>query len=84
MEKLPPSVRELFWEGLREEPDPGRHADYIAIRVLERGDERAFRWLIDRYGADRVREVIASGRIREGQARFWRAVLGDARELHPV
>lgn len=31
MAELPAHVRELFWEGLAEEPDPERHADYIAI-----------------------------------------------------
>ena len=35
MEQVPAFVRELFWEELREEPDPDRHPDYIAIRILE-------------------------------------------------
>ena len=78
METLPEYVRELFWEGLREEPDPERHADYIAIRVLESGDERSYRWLVERYGKERLRGVVSSGRLRPQQERFWRGVLGDA------
>ncbi len=39
MERLPSFVRELFWEGLAEDLGPERHADYIAIRVLETGGE---------------------------------------------
>jgi hypothetical protein len=81
MEGLPDYVRELFWEGLAEEPDPGLHADYIAIRVLEVGDERAVRWLLDRFGADRVRTVVDSGRIRAQHERFWRDVLRPPRRV---
>lgn len=79
MEQLPESVRELFWEGLDEDLDPDLHAEYIAIRVLERGDEPAVRWLLQRYGRDRVAAVIESGRLRPRQAEFWRRVLVDAR-----
>lgn len=78
METLPAYVRALFWEGLAEEPDPARHADYIAIRVLEAGDERAYGWLLSRYGLDRLREVAESGRLRPAHTRFWGAVLGRA------
>ncbi len=78
VKRLPPDVRELFWEGLAEEPDPEAHADYIAIRVLEVGNERAVRWLLGRYGRDRLRAVVESGRLRPRQAEFWRAALADA------
>lgn len=75
MEQLPSHVRELFWEGLRDDPDPARHADYIAIRVLERGDEPAYRWLVERFGQEKVRDVVASGRLRRHHERFWQEVL---------
>jgi len=78
MERLPPFVRELFWEGLAEAPDPARHADYIAIRVLETGGEPAVRRLLERYGRERLRALVASGRLRGDQARFWDTVLADA------
>ena len=83
MDQLPPYVRELFWEGLRDDPDPARHADYIAIRVLEYGDERAYRWLVERFGRERIRGVVASGRLRPHHERFWRDVLVDARRVRP-
>jgi len=78
MERLPPFVGELFWEGLAEEPDPGRHAEYIAIRVLETGGEPAVRWLLERYGRERLRALVESGRVRGAHARFWEIVLADA------
>ena len=78
---IPSYVRELFWEELREEPDPDRHRDYIAIRVLESGDEPAYRWLVKRMGRQCLREVVASGRLRPHHERFWQAVLGDARRV---
>ena len=81
MEQLPPYVRELFWEGLHDDPDPDRHADYIVIRVLEHGDEPAYRWLIERFGQETIRDVVASGRLRPHHERFWRDVLVDARGL---
>lgn len=81
MARLPDEVRELFWEGLREEPDPDRHAEYIGVRVLEHGEEPAYRWLVERYGPEWVADVAASGRLRPEQERFWRDVLGDARRM---
>ena len=81
MERLPSFVRELFWEDLQQAPDPERHADYIGVRVLEAGDERAVRWLLDRYGRERLHSLATSGRLRPSQERFWREVLGDGRAL---
>lgn len=75
---LPPDVRALFWEQLAEEPSLDRHGDYVAIRVLERGDEAAVSWLLDRLGSERVLAVVRSGRVRSSHARFWRTVLEDA------
>jgi hypothetical protein len=80
MEQLPAYVRELCWEELREEPDPHRHSDYIAIRVLESGGEPAYRWLVERMGQEKIRDVIGSGRLRPHHERFWRDVL-DARRV---
>ena len=74
---LPAHVRALFWEGLTEEPDPERHGGYIAIRVLEAGYEDDVRWLFERYGRDRVREIVESGRLRARPAEFWRRLLTD-------
>ena len=81
MEQVPAYVGELFWEELREDPDPDRHADYIAIRVLESGGEPAYRWLVERIGRERIGEVIGSGRLRPHHERFWRDVLLDARRV---
>jgi len=78
---VPDYVRELFWEGLREDPDPERHADYIVIRVLESGGEREYRWLAGRLGLERISHVIDSGRLRPHHERFWRGVLVDARRV---
>lgn len=75
MEHVPAHVRSLFWEGLAEQPDPDAHADYIAIRVLEAGEEPAVRWLIDRYGIARLRAIADSGRLRPRQREFWQSVL---------
>jgi hypothetical protein len=81
--QVPAYVRELFWEELREDPDPDRHADYVAIRVLESGGELAYRWLVERMGRERIRDVVVSGRLRPHHERFWRDVLVDARRVRP-
>ncbi len=78
MGRLPKHVRALFWEGLAEEPDSERHAEYVAIRVLERGGEEEVRWLLDRFGLDWVQRVAQSGRLTARQAEFWGRVLTGA------
>jgi hypothetical protein len=78
MERLPSFVRELFWEGLAEDPDPNA-TPTTSRSVCSRPEASpAVRWLLERYGHERLSAGVASGRLRGDHVRFWDTVLADA------
>lgn len=75
---LPASVRVLLWDCEAAELSWERHGDFLAERVLSRGDWDAICWLRQRAGNQRLRELISHSRGRfltRRQLRFWELVL---------
>jgi hypothetical protein len=62
--------------------DEEQYADYVIERFLELGDFDEIRWLIDRYGWQRVRDFMRGGghRLTPGSASFWSRVFEAAPE----
>jgi hypothetical protein len=69
-------MRRLFWDTDRPNLDLTRHADYIIIRVLEKGDLEDWNWLRWTYGKARIsratRENVKLDRVT---ARLWQNIL---------
>lgn len=55
--KLPLSFKKYFWEVDLKDINPLKHKNYIIERLLEYGDEKAFKWLIKNYGLQTILEV---------------------------
>lgn len=56
MASVPAALRPLFWDANIEALDTEKHKTYIIERVLEFGDEKAYRWLFNTYTN---RDIIA-------------------------
>lgn len=66
--------------------DPDRDADVIIARVVEFGVLEEVRWLIDRYGLDRIHQFfreVGSPEISDRTVAFWRAVFHAEGEVWP-
>jgi hypothetical protein len=77
--RLPEPLHRFFWDCRPEEIDLEGHAAYVLDRLLERGDDEAIRWVLARYGRDRVRAHLLSRRGRglsPETYRYWALVLG--------
>lgn len=80
---LLPALQEYDGRALDLEGD----ALLIIERALEYGDSDALRWLFERYGETRIREIVADRGARHLSPRafgFWRIVLEvDDVKAHP-
>ena len=81
MNHPPESLRWLFWDTDLEKVDCDAHAAYVIERVTGYGDLKDWRWLLNRYGADKIRAVIgASRRISPKSVNLWRLLLDIPKE----
>lgn len=83
-----PTQREwLFWEADLAGIDLDRHAEYVLVRVLERGRLDDVRWLLRQYGVERVRALFRSKAHPELSTRtrqFWKTFLGEGEQPWPT
>jgi hypothetical protein len=59
---LPAALRPLFWDANIEALDTKRHKTYIIERLLEFGDEGAYRWLFGTYTSREISAVVKNSR----------------------
>ena len=72
---IPLIFRPLFWDTNLEEFDPAAYPVYTIERVLEHGDEEAFRWLLGSFSSEQIRDVIRTDRhLSARSANFWALV----------
>jgi len=82
---IPESVLELFWDADKSGIDIEKHSRYIICRVLDFGDTPEVRWLLDTYGEEAVRRVVASNPpLHPKTANYWRKKFGLAAENVPA
>lgn len=55
-------LRPLFWDANIQTLDTAKHKTYIIERVLEFGDEAAYRWLFNTYANTDIIAVTKSSR----------------------
>jgi hypothetical protein len=73
---IPKDRRWLFWEADPARVDLARNADYVIARVLEHGMLEDVRWLVRRYGLERIHAFFRDVGHPELSPRtlgFWRA-----------
>ena len=72
---IPQNFRSLFWDTNLEEFEPTAYPLHTIARVLEHGDEEAFRWLLGIFSREQIREVLRTDRhLSPRSANFWALV----------
>ena len=70
---IPAELGRFFWDVDPAGLDPFRHKSYIIERILEFGDEKATRWLLDTFSRDDIAAILESSRSLSIKSRdFWR------------
>jgi hypothetical protein len=83
---IPSAQRRLFWDIDPEELSLCRDADYVIARILEHGRMDDVRWLLARFGRDRIHSFLrdrGSPELSDRTLGFWRAALHAESERWP-
>ena len=76
MQKLPKFLKEYFWDVDFSEVDQEQSAVYIVQRLLDRGNDKAVRWMFKTYNKDLIKEVVTKKRgFSPKTANFWADLL---------
>lgn len=83
MKKLPTFLKQYFWDVDFDKIDPEKSRIFILKRVLDRGDEKAIKWLLRHYTKADIRQLILTTRdLSAKTANFWADLLGlDKRKV---
>jgi hypothetical protein len=83
-DRLPDSIRSLFWDCDPSEVSITAHRSFIIGRVLDSGDWNAVSWLRREVGDDALREWFVrkrGGGLDARKMRFWELILGLPGEM---
>lgn len=62
---LPESFKPLLWSFRWEAMDPEKNKDDIIVNTVNEGTLAHWRWIVERYGRETIREVLAKRLISE-------------------
>lgn len=76
MQKLPSFLKPYFWDVDFNKLAPKKYKTFILKRVLDRGDDKAMRWLLKHYTKEDIKELITTTRdLSAKTANFWATYL---------
>ena len=62
--------RSLFWDV--EIVDPDKNARFVIERILSFGNEKDFKWAVNFYGEEKIKEVIIKCKVLDQKSlSFW-------------
>lgn len=62
MAKLPPFLKKYFWDIDFKKLDSQKNSEYIIVRLLEFGDEKAIRWVIKAFSKKFIKQTVMTSR----------------------
>lgn len=76
MKKLPSFLKQYFWDVNFKEINIEQNAQYIIHRLLDRGNDRAIKWMCKTYDKNLIKEVVEKRRgFSPKTANFWADLL---------
>lgn len=74
--KLPKSFKQYFWDVDFAKIDPQKSDQYVVHRLIDRGNDKAIRWLLKTYPKDLIKEVVTNRRgFSPRIVNFWADLL---------
>lgn len=76
MKKLPIFLKQYFWDVDFNKIDLEKSRTFILKRVLDRGDDKALKWLLKHYTKDDIRQLLLTTQdLSAKTANFWADIL---------
>ena len=81
--KLPKFLRQYFWDVDFDELDGQKYSLYVVKRLIDKGNQRAIKWLLENYPKELIKQILVTQRgLSPKTANFWALVLGvDKRKV---
>jgi len=62
----------LFWDVDPKKINPKRHARYIIERVLDFGNDKEVKWLLNNYSSDLIKKTVRGSRVIHSKSKaLW-------------
>ncbi|HVF69243.1 MAG TPA: hypothetical protein VNA13_01625 [Xanthomonadales bacterium] len=68
---IPEYITQYFWGDNLEELDIEKNKKYIVETLLERGDQRAIKWVLQTSGAESIKSILPDIKLSKKSANFW-------------
>jgi hypothetical protein len=68
---LPSQIKKYFWGDNLEELTWSKHQKYIIQTLLDKGDEKALKWLFTKVTRDEIQKMLPSLKLQSKSANFW-------------
>lgn len=76
MKKLPRFLKKYFWDVDFEKVDLEKSRVFILKRVLDRGNDKALKWLLLHYNKEDIKQLLLTTRdLSAKTANFWASYL---------
>ncbi len=81
MKKLPSFLQKYFWDVDFLEVDKNSYSMFIIERILEFGDQKSVRWMLNNFNLDEIKKVIMVSRnLSKKSANFWQIIFNIGRD----
>lgn len=81
MRKLPSFLQKYFWDVDFLKVDKKTHNQFIIERILEFGDQKSVKWMVNNFSLDEVKKVVVvSKNLSKKSANFWRVIFNLERD----
>ena len=68
---LPKYVTQYFWGDNLDELSWQNHQRYITQTLLEKGDEKAIKWLFSKTSGEKIKIMLPQLKLSKKSANFW-------------
>lgn len=76
MKRLPSFLKQYFWDVDFKKIEFWHSKTFILKRVLDRGDDKALKWLLQHYTKEDIRKLLLTTRdLSAKTANFWADIL---------
>lgn len=84
MKKLPHFLKPYFWDVSFNKIDPEISKTFILKRILDRGDNKAIKWVLEHYTKEDIKQLLLTTKdLSAKTANFWADLLNIDRKKVP-
>ncbi len=73
--RLTQSLKNLFWDIDLKELDEKKHADFLVVRIADKGGLEEVSWLKKKFGKNKIKQIVRNSRNVSAKTKnFWQVI----------